>query len=189
MDQKKIGSFLKELRKEKGFTQEQLAEKLNVAGRTVSRWETGSNMPDIALLIDIAELYDVDIREILDGERKSEKMDQNTKETLQKVADFADVEKQKLLKKVRIISIIGLASLIIALLMESYAANSSVPLYEVIKGVCFGFAVGTMIVSVLYTTGLLAIIKEKRRKDMRIVAIVCSSLVFICILIVAILSL
>lgn len=41
MDQKKIGSFLKELRKEKGFTQEQLAEKLNVAGRTVSRWETG----------------------------------------------------------------------------------------------------------------------------------------------------
>ena len=41
MDQKKIGSFLKELRKAKGLTQEQLAEQLNVSGRTVSRWETG----------------------------------------------------------------------------------------------------------------------------------------------------
>jgi transcriptional regulator with XRE-family HTH domain len=41
MDQKKIGSFLKELRKEKDITQEQLAEKINVSGRTVSRWETG----------------------------------------------------------------------------------------------------------------------------------------------------
>jgi transcriptional regulator with XRE-family HTH domain len=41
MDQIKIGIFLKELRKEKKLTQEQLAEKLNVSGRTVSRWETG----------------------------------------------------------------------------------------------------------------------------------------------------
>ena len=50
MDQKKIGSFLKELRKEKKITQEAFAEILQVSGRTVSRWETGSNMPDISLL-------------------------------------------------------------------------------------------------------------------------------------------
>lgn len=45
MDQVKIGNFLKKLRKEKGITQEQLAEILNVSGRTVSRWETGKNVP------------------------------------------------------------------------------------------------------------------------------------------------
>ena len=61
MDQKQIGSFLKELRKERKLTQEQLAEKLNVSGRTVSRWETGNNMPDISLLLEISELYDVSI--------------------------------------------------------------------------------------------------------------------------------
>ena len=45
MDQVRIGAFIKELRKEKGLTQEQLAENLNVSGRTVSRWETGVNIP------------------------------------------------------------------------------------------------------------------------------------------------
>ena len=59
MNQKKIGSFLKELRKEKGITQEEFAENLNVSGRTVSRWETGVNMPDISLLVDIAEFFNV----------------------------------------------------------------------------------------------------------------------------------
>ena len=74
MDLQKIGVFLKELRKEKVLTQEQLAERLNVSRRTVSRWETGSNIPDLDLLIEMADLYEVDLRELLDGERK-EKMD------------------------------------------------------------------------------------------------------------------
>ena len=51
MDQKRIGSFLKELRKEKGLIQEQIAENLNVSGRTISRWETGNNMPDISVTV------------------------------------------------------------------------------------------------------------------------------------------
>ena len=67
MDLKKIGSFLKELRKEKGITQEELAEMLYVSGRTVSRWETGTNMTDISLLVDIAEIFDVSISEIING--------------------------------------------------------------------------------------------------------------------------
>ena len=60
MDPKKIGEFLKVLRREKGLTQEQLAEVLHVSGRSVSRWETGSNMPDLSILIQIAEFYDVE---------------------------------------------------------------------------------------------------------------------------------
>ena len=75
MDQVKTGAFLKELRKERNITQEQLAEKMCVSRRTVSRWETGSNMPDLDILIEISEYYDVDLREILDGERKEEQMD------------------------------------------------------------------------------------------------------------------
>ena len=99
MNQVKIGEFLRELRKGKGLTQEQLAEQFNISRRSVSRWETGSNMPDVGLLIEIADFFDVDIREIIDGERKSENMDKE-KETLKKIAEYADTEKAKLKKKV-----------------------------------------------------------------------------------------
>ena len=61
MDQKKIGSFLKELRKEKGLTQEQLAELMYVSDRTVSRWETGSNLPSLDILIRISDYYNVEL--------------------------------------------------------------------------------------------------------------------------------
>lgn len=88
MDQIKIGVFLKELRKEKKLTQEQLAEKLNVSSRTVSRWETGSNMPDIGMLVEMASFFDVSIPEIIRGERKSENMDQETRETAVAMAAY-----------------------------------------------------------------------------------------------------
>ncbi|MGI6013440.1 MAG: helix-turn-helix domain-containing protein [Oscillospiraceae bacterium] len=89
MDQVKIGSFLKELRKEKNLTQANLAEQLNVSNRTISRWETGSNMPDISMLVEIADLYDVSIPEIIDGERKSENMNQETRNTAIAMAEYS----------------------------------------------------------------------------------------------------
>ena len=94
MNQQKTGEFLKHLRKSKGITQEQLAEHFYVSSRTVSRWETGNNMPDLDMLIELADFYDVDIREIIDGERKCENMDNQTKETLKKVAEYAEKQKQ-----------------------------------------------------------------------------------------------
>ena len=102
MDQKKIGQFLQTLRKEKELTQEQLAEKFNVSNRTVSRWETGSNMPDISVLVELAEFYEVDIKEIIDGERKSETMNEETKETLVKVAEYTKEDKKQQYIKMRI---------------------------------------------------------------------------------------
>mgnify|MGYP003510488189 CR=1 FL=1 len=95
MDQMKIGSFLKMLRQEKGLTQEQLAEELNVSNRSVSRWETGSTLPDLSMLIVLAEYYDVEVREIIDGRRKSENMNDEVKETILAVADYADKQKKQ----------------------------------------------------------------------------------------------
>ena len=101
MDQKKVGLFLKTLRKEKNITQEVLAETLNVSNRTVSRWETVSNMPDISLLVELSEFYQVSIPEIINGERKSEKMNQETKDTAIKMAEYSknelNTEKRKII--------------------------------------------------------------------------------------------
>ena len=98
MNPKEIGAFLKQLRNEKGITQEQLAEILGVSGRTVSRWETGTNLPDLSILVQISEYYDVEIKEILNGERKSEKMENELKETLLKVADYNELERRRAAK-------------------------------------------------------------------------------------------
>ena len=125
MNQQKSGKFLKELRKEKGFTQEQAAEHFGVTGRTVSRWETGSNMPDLGMLVDIATFYDVDVREIIDGERKSEEMKGELKETLEKVADYTDAMNAKTMR----IGVVTMAMVFIVLvLISTYKEISPAPL-------------------------------------------------------------
>lgn len=69
MDTKKIGMFLKELRNEKGMTQEQLGEKIGVSNKTISRWETGNYMPPVDCLNMLSDIYNISINEILGGER------------------------------------------------------------------------------------------------------------------------
>ncbi len=169
---------MKRLRKEKGITQEQLAEILNVSGRTVSRWETGSNMPDIGLLVEISEFYDVSIPEIIKGERKSEAMEKEVKEVAEVLSDYAETEKALLLKKVRAISIVGLISLLAGLIMESLHADFALPIYEYAMGV----AIGALIVMVLYTTGILAKIKEKRSRQMKVIGVICFVVWIFCLI-------
>ena len=94
MDTKKIGAFLKQCRKEKNLTQEQLAEKFGVSARTVSRWETGTNLPDLSILVELAEYYDVEMRELLDGER-SQAMNKEMRETLDKLQCMKNGQNEK----------------------------------------------------------------------------------------------
>ena len=80
MDMIRAVRFLQGLRREKGMIQEQLAEQLGVTRRTVSRRVTGNNMPDLDILIKLSGLYGVDHRQILNGKRDNEKMNEDTKE-------------------------------------------------------------------------------------------------------------
>ena len=107
MDQKKIGSLLKELRKEKGLTQEQFAEIVNVSNRTVSRWENGNNMPDLDILIQISDYYEIDLRELLNGERKSDNMNKELEETVLKAVDYTNSETERYTKRVFWLLLIG----------------------------------------------------------------------------------
>ncbi len=124
MDQKKIGSFLKELRNGKNITQEQFAEQLGVSNRTVSRWETGSNMPDISLLVEIAEYYDISIPEIINGERKSEMTNHEEKETVEKIVEYSGNEKHQKARKLNKYFILGLACLVIVILNRQFGLLS-----------------------------------------------------------------
>lgn len=68
MNQEKIGKFISDFRKQKNLTQEQLAEKLGVTNRSISRWETGKTMSDLSLLKPLSKLLGVTINELLSWE-------------------------------------------------------------------------------------------------------------------------
>ena len=165
MDQKKIGFFLKELRKEKGITQEKFAEKLNVSGRTVSRWETGNNMPDISLLIEIVDFFDVSIPEIINGERKSEIMNEEVKEVADKLSDYANAEKETILKNIRNSSIIGTIALAVYSVLELTGLVFQNMIFEKVAGYCETVALVTVIIIMLHTTGLICKIPKKKSND------------------------
>ena len=152
MDQIKIGNFIKELRKEEKLTQEAFAEKFQVARRTVSRWETGTNLPDLDILIEMADFFNVDLREILDGERKSEKMEKELKETVLKVAEYSNEEKRKSTRMILVFFVVGIVALLCNLIME-YMGLVMTPFIGFVKGFSIGIALGVMILGILYATG------------------------------------
>jgi transcriptional regulator with XRE-family HTH domain len=159
MNQKRTGEFLKQLRKEKNLTQEQLAEKFLVSGRTVSRWETGSNMPDLSVLVELSDFYDVDIREIIDGERKSENMDKELKDTVLKIAEYSNEDKLKVTKRMHLLFIGGFIAAVIymALLFTERADNF-------LGGMCLGITFGMMIVGMIITSKYAAKIREAKMR-------------------------
>lgn len=134
MNQEKIGSFLKELRKEKGLTQEQFSEIMNVSGRTVSRWETGKNMPDLALLISIAEYYEVELGE-----------------TVLKVANYSNEEKEKVTKCMHLISLIGVCAFILFMVLE-IAKLTEGGIAGAIADFSLGVSFGALVCGVIFTS-------------------------------------
>ncbi len=72
MDQKKIGAFIAQCRKEKGLTQMQLAELLEITNQAVSKWETGKGMPDVSLLQPLCKILGITLNELFSGEHISE---------------------------------------------------------------------------------------------------------------------
>ena len=152
MDQIKTGVFIKKLRNEKDLTQEQLAEQFSVSRRTVSRWETGNNMPDLDILVEMVDYFDVDLRELLDGERKSEKMDKELEETVLKVADYSNNEKKKITKIVRIYFIIGIMALVINFILN-FCELPETFWIGFAKGSSAGLAFIAMILGLIYTSG------------------------------------
>lgn len=165
MNQKKTGEFLKQLRKEKGLTQEQLAEHFYVSGRTVSRWETGSNMPDLSALAELADYYEVDIREIIAGERESEIINNETKDTLKKVAEYAAEEKKKLKNRMAAMMIGAIALLAFcSLLFETNGFGGWIPENPCRNAISFilGAGVAMLVLNVMYLFGVLDKIREKK---------------------------
>ena len=71
MNQIKIGNFIAEVRKQQNMTQRELAEKIGVSDKTISKWETGKSMPELGYLQQLCETLQINVNELLSGERLS----------------------------------------------------------------------------------------------------------------------
>ena len=102
IDRVKFGAFVSELRKEKGITQKELAEKLCISDKAISKWETGNSIPDVSLLIPLADILGVSVTELLECRRMEvpERMDKEQTDTLvKKVIELSEDERAKKRKK------------------------------------------------------------------------------------------
>ncbi|MBQ7105748.1 MAG: helix-turn-helix transcriptional regulator [Bacilli bacterium] len=104
MDQEKIGKFISERRKMKKITQREFAEKLGVTDKTVSRWENGHYLPDVSLFNVVCEILDIEVAELLKGERIKKVVKKDIDETIDKIVDISNGEIKKKNKKVIMIS-------------------------------------------------------------------------------------
>lgn len=160
----RIADQIKSARIQKEYTQEQSAENLMVSRQTISNWENGINMPDISILVNLAEFYNVSIPEIIDGERKSEKMNEEVKETVLKLSDYAETINQKIKIKLFWLTIAALLGMIAFLVIETLGLNTPDSLYEYIASAGLGLDFGMLIVIAMYLSGVLGKIKARRMK-------------------------
>jgi len=151
VDQKRIGIFLKELRKEKNITQEQFAE---------------INMPDLDILIQIADYYEVEIREILDGERKSEKMNKELKETVLKVADYGNDERKRLARRMHILFLTGIAAFIVFAVLD-FAGLADSGYTESIASFALGVSFGMLVLGAIFTSRYMARIRDFKMRMLK----------------------
>ena len=164
MQQEKMGCLLRSLRKEKGMTQEQIAEIFGVTNRTVSRWENGKNMPDVSILVEISKFFGVSILELIEGERKQDKMMTDNKEELQTLANYADEQKGIILKNVHRTDLINfLLCMLVLIAIPKFEETGHIGwlMAEVLP---LGAMCGILLSEMSYSVGLHGIVRRYQQK-------------------------
>ena len=147
MNQIVIGKFIAERRREKNYTQEQLAQILGISNKAISKWETGKCMPDYAIVKDLCDALEITIAELLEGKKADESMSIcHEEQMLDLIKRMQELEKQKDMQYAIMLIIMG-----VALQALSYAFEGS-PLKDFLSGLFLGLSVAEMLVG-LYAVG------------------------------------
>lgn len=131
MNQIKIGKFISECRKEKNMTQAQLAEKLNITDRAVSKWETGRGMPDSSIMLELCSELGITVNELLSGERlKMEDYQLKFEENLLAVQKEKEECDRRMLKLEMVIGILSTVAFFVLIFTASFADCIRLPAWH-----------------------------------------------------------
>ena len=120
MDQIKIGRFISEKRKSQGLTQAQLAERLGITDRAVSKWETGRAMPDTAIMLELCEILKISVNSLLNGEEiKVENNNQKNEQLLLEMAREIERKNKTIWTSMWAIMIVSITALLVGLALTA----------------------------------------------------------------------
>ena len=137
MDQVKIGKFIADCRKKTNLTQMQLAEKLNITDRAVSKWETGKAMPDSSIMLDLCDVLGISVNDLLCGEVVA--MDNYNKELENNLLDMIKQKEQADKRLLSVEVFIGITATIVLFALIFVAAFIQMETWLKISLVVFGF--------------------------------------------------
>ena len=115
MDSKKMGLFISQLRRDKGLTQSELAQRLEVTNKAISRWETGRGYPDIEFIPALAAVLGVSVQELLEGKRLPLPKESKDESAVSSVCSYGAIRRKAQTKKIILISVILSVSLLVLL--------------------------------------------------------------------------
>ena len=142
MDTIKIGKFISERRKALDMTQMQLAEKLYISDRAVSKWETGKSMPDVSIMLDLSNILGISVQELLIGEKIN--MENNNQKNEQLLLDMAkELEKKNktIWSAMWAIMIVSIMALFAGILIAAFLMPEGIWQLVTILGICVVFLI------------------------------------------------
>ena len=142
MDQIKIGKFIAECRKKNNLTQMQLAEKLNITDRAISKWENGKGMPDSSIMLDLCEELKISVNELLSGEMIS--MENKNEKQEQLLLDMAKEVEQKnkiIWTSMWVIMGVSMTALFAGIFISAFLIPEGIWQLIIILGICILFLI------------------------------------------------
>ena len=149
MNQIKIGKFIAEKRKENGLTQLQLAERLGITDRAVSKWENGKTMPDSSIMLELCKILGISVTELLSGEELAmNKYDENVEKTMLELVKQKEAADKRLLKMEIVIGFISGIFLAAMIGIGTYLMTLEKPLW--IFWLMFGVGIVQFIIAMYF---------------------------------------
>ncbi len=155
MDQLKIGRFISERRKNKGLTQMQLAEKLGITDRAVSKWENGRSLPDSSIMLDLCRELGISVNDLLSGEvvSMSDYNENSEKNLIQMVKEKENADKRLLTIEIIIGTISTVLSLGLCLIAAWAPMESWLRVVLLVTGMVFLFVIAFCMVKIEQVAG------------------------------------
>ena len=142
MDQRKIGQFIAQRRKQNELTQMQLAEKLNITDKAISKWERGIAMPDTSIMLELCDILGISVNELLSGEKiDMENNNQKNEQLLLELAKELERKNKTIWTSMWVIMLVSMTALFAGILIAAFLIPEGIWQLITILGICILFLI------------------------------------------------